>query len=121
MITGEIKLYDEPLPAWNTHVHTKIAPETLEERAAWLERCAADLDKAKQMYTIGDKVFTKSNKVLSVVIINFIEQLDRMQKYQGNPCVMECKSTVYTSGQPIQYSLDELDFVTLIKKDTSNV
>lgn len=121
MITGEIKLYDEPLPAWNTHVHTKIATETPEERAAWLERCAADLDKAKQMYSVGDKVFTKSNKISSVVVINFIEQLERMQKYHGNPCVMECKSSTYTSGQPIQYSLDELDFVTLIKKDTPNV
>ena len=121
MITGEIKLYDEPLPAWSTHVHTKITRETSEERAAWLERCAADLDKAKQMYSVGDKVFTKSNKISSVMVINFIEQLERMQKYQGNPCVMECKSTTYTSGQPIQYSLDELDFTTLIKKDTPNV
>ena len=121
MITGEIKLYDEPLPAWSTHVHTKITRETPEERAAWLERCAADLDKAKQIYAVGDKVFTKSNKTSAVVVINFIEQLERMQKYQGNPCVMECKSIAYTSSQPIQYSLDELDFVTLIKKETPNV
>lgn len=121
MITGEIKLYDEPLPAWSTHVHTKVTTETPEERAAWLERCAQDLDKAKQIYSIGDKVFTKSNKTSAVVVINFIEQLERMQKYQGNPCVMECKSIAYTSSQPIQYSLDELDFVTLIKKETPNV
>ena len=121
MITGEIKLYDEPLPAWSTHVHTKITTETPEERAAWLERCAADLDKAKQMYAVGDKVFTKSNKTSAVVVISFIEQLEQMQKYQGNPCIMKCQNSVYTAGQPIQYSLDELDFATIIKKETPTV
>ena len=119
MITGEIKLYDEPLPSW--HVQTKVVTETPEQRAAWLERCAADLDKAKQIFTIGDKLHTKSNKTSAVIVTNFIEQFERMQKYQGNPCVLECKSAVYTAGQPIQYSLEELDITTLERKTIEHV
>ena len=121
MITGEIKLYDEPVPSWQTHIQTKAVTETPEERAKWLERCAYDLDKAKQIFTIGDKINTQSNKTSPVIIINFIEQLDRMQKYQGNPCVVECKNSVFLQGHPIQYSLAELDIETLVKKEQPNV
>ena len=122
MITEEIKLYDEPVPVWQgqTH-HTTVKQETPAEREAWLTRCASELDKAKQIFGVGDKFCTKHNKTSTLMVVNFIEDVTRMQKYTGNPCVLEAKNITFVNTNIIQYSLEEIDLTNIIKLELPNV
>lgn len=119
MITGEIKKYDEPLPAWQVTTYAK--QETPAEREAWLTKCAEALDKAKQIIQIGDRIICKNNQAYNLVVLNFIEDVEKMQKYQNNPCVIEAHNPTFINAKPIQYSLEELDLTTLVRKEEPNV
>ena len=120
MITGEIKLYDEPLPTYQSY-NVVVKQETPEEREAWLKRCQEDLDKAKIIFSIGDTVCTKTAPASPLTVVCFIDDINTMQKYQGQPCIIKCKNMAYKAAQDIQYSFNELDLQTLEKKDTDNV
>jgi len=120
MITGEIKLYDEPLPTYSSY-NVVVKQETAAEREAWLKRCQEDLDKAKNIFSIGDTVCTKTMPTNQLTVMCFIEDISTMQKYQGQPCIIKCKNLAYKAAQDIQYSFNELDLQTLEKKDTDNV
>ena len=120
MITGEIKLYDEPLPTYQSY-NVVVKQETAAEREAWLKRCQEDLDKAKNIFSIGDTVCTKTTPAAPLTVMCFIEDISTMQKYQGQPCIIKCKNLACKAAQDIQYSFNELDIQTLEKKDTDNV
>jgi len=120
MITGEIKLYDEPLPTYQSY-NVAVKQETAAEREAWLKRCQEDLDKAKNIFSIGDTVCTKNMPTAPLTVMCFIEDISTMQKYQGQPCIIKCKNLAYKAAQDIQYSFNELDLQTLEKKEADNV
>lgn len=120
MITGEIKLYDEPLPTYQSY-NVVVTQETAAERDAWLKRCQEDLDKAKIIFAIGDTVCTKVNSQSPLTVMCFIDDINTMQKYQGQPCIIKCKNLAFKAAQEIQYSFNELDLQTIEKKDSSNV
>lgn len=120
MITGEIKLYDEPLPTYQSY-NVVVTQQTAAERDAWLKRCQEDLDKAKIIFAIGDTVCTKMNLRSPLTVMCFIDDINTMQKYQGQPCIIKCKNLAFKAAQEIQYSFNELDLQTIEKKDSSNV
>lgn len=120
MITGEIKLYDEPLPTYPSY-SVVVKQETAAEREAWLKRCQEDLDKAKIIFSIGDTVCTKTAPSSPLTVMCFIEDINTMQKYQGQPCIIKCKNMTYKTAQDIQYSFNELDLQTIEKKEADNV
>jgi hypothetical protein len=122
MITGEIKLYEEP-NHWNSNSSTVIVKqETPEQRALWIKRCEEDLEDAKKLLSVGDMLFTKTNGSSSyLTVMSFVEKVEDMQKYQGNPCIVICKNLNYAAANPIQYSFNELNLDSLIKAPTPNV
>jgi len=120
MITGEIKLYDESVPTYQSY-NVVVKQETVAEREAWLKRCQEDLDKAKIIFSIGDTVCTKTALQSPLTVVCFIEDVNTMQKYQGQPCIIKCKNMIYKAAQDIQYSFNELDLQTLEKKEADNV
>jgi len=111
MITGEIKIHDEPLPYTNTTYHTHV--ETPAQKKAWEDRCLLDLTKAKALCSVGDSIKVKNNIGSTIIITEFIELPANMQRYQENPCILKGLSTSYQQGYPIQYALAELDWDTL--------
>jgi len=122
MITGEITLYDEPLPVYQSNYQSVVVKkETPEERTKWLELCAEELDKAKQLFTIGDKIKTKTNNQSHMTITAFINDVEKMQKYQGMPCVVYGKNTSFINASDIQYSIGELAMETHLKVNIPNV
>lgn len=118
MITDNITLYDEPLPYQS---YTVVKQETAAEREMWLKRCEEDLDKAKQIFTIGDLICTKNAKGSPLTVVSFIDDITTMQKYQGQPCIIKCKNMSYAAANEIQYSFNELDLSSLQKKEIPNV
>mgnify|MGYP003548688934 FL=1 len=121
MITGEIKLYNEPLPAYNSGYNVTFHSQSLAEKEAWHKRCHEDLDKAKQLFNVGDQIIVKNQARTLQTIVSFVEEVERMQRYQGNPCVVECKNMNFVNANSIQYSIEELDLATLIKLEIPNV
>jgi len=121
MITGEIKLYDEPVPYSQSSYTVQVKPETPEQREEWLKRCASDLATAKLIFAIGDQIATKTASGSLLTVMSFIENLDDMQKYQGQPCIIKCKNMSYAAANEIQYSFSELNIDSLVKKDPPNV
>lgn len=120
MITGEIKLYDEPLPTYTSY-NVTVKQETAAEKAAWQKTCAEALDKAKQIFKVGDKIATVNHGQALLTIDSFIEDLDKMQRYQGNPCVVNCKNMQFVNSNCIQYSIEELNMSTHVPLELPNV
>jgi len=121
MITGEIKLYNEPLPAYNSGYNVTFHSQSLAEKEAWHKRCHEDLDKAKQLFNVGDQIIVKNQARTLQTIVSFVEKVEWMSRYQGNPCVVECKNMNFVNANNIQYSIEELDLATLIKLEIPNV
>lgn len=121
MITGEIKLYDEPLPAYNSGYNVTFHQQSLAEKEAWHKRCSEELDKAKQLFNVGDQITVKNQTRTLQTIVAFIDNVEKMQRYQGNPCVVECRNMNFVNASTIQYSIEELDLTTLIKQEIPNV
>ena len=120
MITGEIKFYDEPVPTYQPYT-VVVRQETAAEHEAWLKRCQEDLDKAKLIFAVGDTVCSKTALQSPLTVVCFIEDINTMQKYQGQPCIIKCKNMTYKAAQDIQYSFNELDLSSLQKKEIPNV
>lgn len=113
MITGEIKLYDEPAPITYTTYYSSVpVRQTPEERAAWEALCESELDKAKCIFKVGDTVSTKNNPAAVITILEFIENIADMQKFNGSPCVVRGKNLAYVTAQPMQYALNEFNMST---------
>lgn len=116
MIEDEIKLYDEPPPYTSTNTYTYQKKETPEEKAEWEAKCKEQLEKAKQLFKINDCIATKNNKTNLMIIIEFVENIEDMQRFGNNPCVLKARNPKY-HGPPIQYSIDELDMESHIKSE----
>ena len=111
MITGEIKLYQEPVSyaANNQQImNGTIPPQT----ADWVKQTREDLEAAKGVYKIGDLVNLKNTQT-QMRIIGFINQIGDAQRYQGNPCIIKARNSTYTGGDGMLYSLAELDSSTI--------
>ena len=124
MITGEIKLHDEPAPYVSTtyYGHT---PKYLSaaDKAKWDEECHADLEKAKCIFNIGDRISSKNNMAVQMIIVKFVENIEDMQQFDSKPCVVWAKNASVSTANPIQYSLQELNMETHIHiptKEESN-
>jgi len=112
MIEEEIKLYEEP-PSYTVITYPSTIKETQAQHEAWLTRCNEAKQKAQAIFKINDQITSKNNKLSVLTITEFIDDVEDMQKFAQNPCVLYAKNPVFT-GPPIQYSLEELDMSTHI-------
>ena len=112
MITGEIKLYDEPIHQTSTYYYGQPRHITQEEKAKWEALCESELEKAKCIFQIGDKISSINNPSSQLTITEFIENIADMQRYQGMPCVVRARNLQYPSASGMQYALCEFNMST---------
>lgn len=123
MITDQLYMHDEPVTTV-TYYNQNYNPNSPEEREKWFKKCAEELEKAKNIFNVGDTISTKNHPTGILTIMEFIENVQDMQKYNGEPCVVRAKNLNYASSNALQYAMTEFNMAShkkLVTKETQNV
>lgn len=114
MLTGEIKLYEEPAKHWtNTpKAYKNMTPQEQIQFEIRVEKCIED---AKKVFGIGDTCKIKAgNRELEIT--GWIDDPEDVMYYQGDLCVIYARDALYPASQSIRYSLTEFLPDTVKKK-----
>ena len=117
MLTGEIKLYEEPVPSWkNTQTSIKSYKNmNAVEQVAFEKRIEELIEKSKQLFSIGDTCKIKAGN-REMEITGWIDDPEDVMHYQGDLCVIYARDALYPASQSIRYSLSEFLPDTVVKK-----
>ena len=115
MLTGEIKLYEEPAK-WNSYPVQKLYKNmTPTEQAQFEFRVEKCIEDAKKLFGIGDTCKIKAGN-REMEITGWIDDPEDVMYYQGDLCVIYARDALYPAAQSIRYSLMEFIPETAKKK-----
>ena len=115
MLTGEIRIHEEPVSyiyGNNYTVQKTYKLMTPAEKAEFEIKVDQALVKAREVFKEGEIYSLKSGN-RDVIITNFIDQPEEVLWYQGELCVIHARDPRYPAVQPIRYSMGEFDLTNV--------
>ena len=115
MLTGEIKIHEEPVSySYQNNYTTQKTYKmmTPAEQAEFELKIEIALEKARQYFKEGE-IYTLKSGARDVVVTNFIDDPHDVLWYQGELCVIHARDPRYPAVQPIRYCLGEFDLTNM--------
>ena len=118
MLTGEIKIHEEPVVVHISSTGTSFYDRmTTKERAEFDEEYKETLAKAKFILQPGDRILlgAKVSRGNYKVVTGFVERPQDCITYCTDICVVYCRDEHLPAQSPIRYALSELNLESLVK------